>query len=219
MSLHVLRHRMELKEKALAKNQPFTLVLWRIIPFREAFLSYISGTMRCFRDGFLRVFFSCLLVSGLLLAGGCTTFSHAWTRAARQAVPADSLLGCWEGTWLSDANGHNGSLRCVVTQKKDGTYNARFRAIYKKVLGFGYSVPLEATETNGVFQFSGQANLGWWAGGVYHYEGQAHGTNFFSNYRCKYDHGTFQMTRPSPLINPAKPRDQAVNHRTKAPAI
>ena len=46
------------------------------------------------------------------------------------------------------------------------------------------------------FHFSGEADLGYLAGGVYHYDGHADGTNFFSNYSSKYDHGTFQMTRP-----------------------
>ena len=136
-----------------------------------------------------------LPLTGLLLVGGCT-FGHAWATASKQPVPANGLLGCWEGTWVSDANGHNGNLRCVVTQKNDGAYNARFHAIYKKVLGFGYTVQLKVIETNSSFGFSGEANLGWWAGGIYHYEGHAQGTNFFSTYRCKYDQGTFQMTRP-----------------------
>ena len=62
---------------------------------------------------------------------------------------------------------------------------------------FGYSVPLQVRRTNDTYQFLGEANLGWLAGGLYHYEGSATGTNFFSTYRCKYDHGTFQMGRPS----------------------
>jgi hypothetical protein len=159
-------------------------------------------TMQCTRKGLVRLVVPFLLLAGLL-AGGCTTFNHAWTEAAKESFATNSLLGCWEGTWLSDANGHNGNLRCVVTLKNDGTYKARFHAIYKKVLGFGYTVTLKAAETNGVFQFSGEADLGWWAGGVYQYEGYARDTNFFSTYRCKYDHGTFQMTRPVALTNAA----------------
>jgi len=147
-------------------------------------------------QGLVRALFSFALPAGLLLAGGCTTFDHDWTKTAARPVPTGSLLGRWEGTWLSEVNGHNGNLRCVITQNRDGTYQARFHAIYQKVLGFGYTVQLNVTETNGGFQFSGKANLGWWAGGVYHYEGQAQATRFFSTYRCKSDHGTFQMTRP-----------------------
>jgi hypothetical protein len=132
----------------------------------------------------------------LSLCCGCNTFDKAWAKAEAEPLRGDSMLGCWEGNWMSDVNGHNGSLRCVVTQKSDGTFKAQFHAIYRKVIGFGYTVPLHVSETNGAFHFEGDANLGWWAGGVYHYEGSARETNFFSTYNCKYDHGTFRMSRP-----------------------
>ena len=35
------------------------------------------------------------------------------------------------------------------------------------------------------------------AGGLYTYKGRATATNFFSTYSCKYDHGIFEMTRPT----------------------
>jgi hypothetical protein len=94
--------------------------------------------------------------------------------------------GRWEGTWRSESNGHSGALRCVLTQKQDGTFAARFHAIYRKFLRFGYTVPLNvAPDSSGVFRFNGDANLGWWAGGAYHYEGGAIETNFLSTYQCK----------------------------------
>jgi hypothetical protein len=136
------------------------------------------------------------ILAGLLLACGCTTFNHEWVKAEAQPTPGTGVLGRWEGSWSSEVNGHNGNLRCVVTPKHDATsYRARFHAIYRKVIGFGYTVPLHVNETNGVFEFRGDANLGWWAGGVYHYEGRVQGNDFFCTYSCKYDHGTFQMKR------------------------
>lgn len=135
------------------------------------------------------------LLLAIFLAGGCTTFDHDWKKTARQA-PSDDLQGRWQGTWASEADGHTDKLRCVITKKEDGTYRARFHAKYRKVLSFGYTVPLNVGQTAGAFKFSGEADLGWLAGGVYHYEGHADRTNFFSTYSCKYDHGTFQMTRP-----------------------
>lgn len=152
--------------------------------------------MRCVheRSGWPVVAFLALCL--LCLTEGCSSFSHAWAKAAVQTASTNSVLGRWAGTWSSDANGHHGELRCIVSARKDGTYNARFHAVYRKVLGFGYTALLKGVETNSAFEFSGQANLGWWAGGVYHYEGRVEGTNFFSTYRCKYDHGTFEMTRP-----------------------
>lgn len=136
-----------------------------------------------------------VLLPVLLLAGGCTTFNHDWVKAAGQP-PADDLQGRWQGVWASEANGHTDTLRCVVTRKKDGTYHARFHAKYRKVLSFGYAVPLKAERTAGEFKFHGEADLGWLAGGLYRYDGTADRSNFFSTYSCKYDHGTFQMKRP-----------------------
>ncbi|HEX3800430.1 MAG TPA: hypothetical protein VH413_17180 [Verrucomicrobiae bacterium] len=130
-----------------------------------------------------------------LFTGGCTTFNHDWKQAAGRPTPSD-LEGRWQGVWVSDVNHHTDQLRCVITKKADGVYRARFHAKYHKVLSFGYTVPLNVEPGTSPAKFSGEADLGFLAGGVYHYEGHADATNYFSTYSCKYDHGTFQMTRP-----------------------
>jgi hypothetical protein len=152
--------------------------------------------MRCLHSHFIRASVSCLFFTALLLTSGCTSFNHDWNTAAKQSISTNDIRGRWQGTWQSEADGHTDQLRCVVTRKEGGQYLARFHAKYRKVFSFGYTVPLQVTQTNDVSQFSGAANLGWYAGGVYHYQGHANATNFFSTYSCKYDHGTFQMTRP-----------------------
>lgn len=111
-------------------------------------------------------------------------------------MPAEDILGRWEGHWHSDVNGHNDVLRCIITQQAPGTYQARYHAKYRKVLTFGYTVILEAQKKDGALEFKGEANLGWFAGGKYTYEGRATSTNFFSTYQSKYDHGAFEMARP-----------------------
>jgi hypothetical protein len=40
-----------------------------------------------------------------------------------------------------------------------------------------------------------QGVLGQLAGGIYHYEGEAGGTEFNCTYRCAYDHGPFYLQR------------------------
>lgn len=106
------------------------------------------------------------------------------------------MAGRWEGKWISEVHGHNGALRCVITEAADGNHDARFRATYMKLLKFSYTVPLSVVETNGVWRFSGQEDLGTIAGGVYHYEGNASQAEFQSTYRSKSDHGVFEMQRP-----------------------
>jgi len=129
-----------------------------------------------------------------LLGVSCSSFNREWQKAGRVPLSTSGLEGRWEGQWISDVNGHRGSLRCIVT--KDGEfYKARFHAKYRKILSFGYTVPLIADAAQNGYRFSGEADLGSLAGGVYHYDGHAAATNFFSTYSCKYDHGTFQMQR------------------------
>ncbi|MBI3414075.1 MAG: hypothetical protein HY043_01945 [Verrucomicrobia bacterium] len=139
------------------------------------------------------------LMAGAWLAcvlGGCSTFERDWKNAIATPSPANNPQGAWQGAWLSDVNKHTGSLRCLLTPIDGHNYRARFRATYAKVIRVSYAVQLQAEASPTNTAFHGSANLGWIAGGVYEYAGLATATNFFSTYRCKYDHGTFQMTRP-----------------------
>ena len=110
------------------------------------------------------------------------------------------MEGPWAGEWSSDVNGHHGRLRCLISETTNELWQARFHATYKMLwiipLTFGYTVDLSVTKEQDRFVFHGEEDLGSFAGGLYHYEGEATGENFFSTYRCDYDHGTFRMTRP-----------------------
>ena len=127
---------------------------------------------------------------------GCSTFTYDWRQAAKQPAPTNDITGRWDGSWISTANGHRGALRCLVTKRVDGGFDARYRATYQRVLTFSYTVPLGPQSDADTAGFRGEADLGWLAGGLYKYEGRANPTNFFSTYDSKYDRGTFQMTRP-----------------------
>jgi len=132
-----------------------------------------------------------LLVSVIV---GCSSFNREWRKAGRTPPPATVLDGRWEGQWLSEVNGHHGKLRCIIRQDGE-VYRARFRAKYRKILSFGYTVQLQAERIDDGYKFHGEADLGTLAGGVYHYEGHADATTFLSTYSCQYDHGTFRMHR------------------------
>lgn len=130
------------------------------------------------------------------LVCGCSSFQRDWERAAKTPAAADSIEGRWEGRWSSEVNGHNGRLRCVLTPKHGNIYTASFRATYGKFLHYSYRVDFPFTEGDGAWQFAGAENLGWLAGGVYHYTGRVSPTNFHATYQSDYDHGTFEMSRP-----------------------
>jgi len=133
-----------------------------------------------------------------LVASGCSSFHKNWRTASKLKTPNDDISGRWTGIWKSDSNGHNDKLRCIISKIDDQHYNAQFHAKYKKILSFGYTVPLTVTVTNQSDRrdFKGEADLGKLAGGLYTYEGFATPTNFFSRYNSRYDHGIFEMVRP-----------------------
>lgn len=133
----------------------------------------------------------------LPLLAGCSGFGREWKTAAGMPVVANSIAGRWEGTWRSDANGHHGRLRCILTPQNGSQFEARFHAKYAGLLSFAYTAPLTVTNEAGVWRFSGEANLGKLAGGVYRYDGSASPTHFHSTYRAKSDHGVFELRRPT----------------------
>lgn len=137
-----------------------------------------------------------MALPALLLAmmlSGCSSFDRDWRRAARLPTAPGDIAARWEGSWISEVNGHNGSLRCLLKQQAGNCYHARFQATYAKVLRFSYAVPLIMQTHDGGWEFNGEANLGKLAGGNYYYEGRIGSTNFFSTYKSDYDHGNFQM--------------------------
>ncbi len=144
------------------------------------------------KNSLVKLFLS--LLAGVFVSG-CSTFQRDW-RAASKEVPRDSIEGPWAGTWKSDASSHSDKLRCLLRKIGDGKYEARFHAKYKKVLSFKYTALFEGVNTNEVFSFSGKADLGTLAGGVYHYKGEISPRSFFATYNSKYDHGTFTLERP-----------------------
>ena len=135
---------------------------------------------------------SVAILAGIIMSvTGCSTFNNEWKKAATVPPHTGDIIGRWEGSWLSDKNGHHGKLRCLVTRIDERHYRARYKATWWKVFRFGYIVTMRVEKPDTVFKFEGEANLGWLAGGVYRYDGQATSTNFFSTYKSKYDHGAF----------------------------
>jgi hypothetical protein len=135
----------------------------------------------------------CILA--LLLFTGCCGFNREWKRVGSESRATDGLAGRWAGHWMSERNGHNGRLRCIVKPATNGVHNARFHAKYWKLLSFGYTAPLRAQISNDVCRFEGEANLGKLAGGVYEYKGTVTRTNWQSTYQSRYDRGYFRMNR------------------------
>ena len=143
------------------------------------------------------------MAASAVLFTGCSAFNYEWRQAARKPVPTNDIAGPWEGRWISNASGHEDKLRALITSVDSNHYDVKFHAAYKSetfkfiTVQFGYTVRMETrSRAHDGVAFHGSENLGALAGGVYTYEGNATATNFFSTYKSKYDHGTFQMKRP-----------------------
>ncbi len=159
----------------------------------------MKGPLRCVA----RPLSAALGTAVLLLCGGCSTFDHEWKAAAARPAPTNDIAGCWEGSWQSEANGHSGKLRCVVSQRAETEYRAHFRAYFWKIFRYSYVVQLEVSRTDHLYAFEGASDIGWLAGGVYSCQGEATPDRFSATYRSKKDHGTFEMTRPE--MHPSPP--------------
>src|SRR5947208_1643822 len=136
----------------------------------------------------------------VLGAEGCSTFPRDFTAAVAKPVPAETIEGPWQGSWNSNG-GHSGQLRCLLEPSGEPAggaenYQARFEAKFWGIFTARYNVILHGTRGDGGAKLSGDHDLGWLAGGVYHYEADVTPAAFEATYRSKYDTGTFHMTRP-----------------------
>ena len=129
------------------------------------------------------------------LTTNCPDFERAWNSAEQAESSGSALAGRWEGEWVSEANGHRGALRCVLSERGEGRYEARFHARYAKVLRVCYAIELGGTPSANGVRLKGHADLGRLAGGIYEYEGEVTANRLVCTYRCRYDHGTFRLAR------------------------
>lgn len=139
-----------------------------------------------------------LQVSGLFLAllAGCTTFDAGYEAALVNRAKA-GVEGAWEGRWQS-GNGHGGDrLRAVVTQREPQKLHVIFRAHFWGIFDIDEEVDLNVTSTNPI-RASGEADLGYFKGGVYSYDATITPVKFDATYKSKYDHGVFNLSRAQP---------------------
>jgi hypothetical protein len=141
----------------------------------------------------------CLLLALTCLLASCSGFNREWRQALASDKPAPgAITGAWEGTWRSEVNGHHGKLRCIVAPEArpgSGTHDVRYHATWMGFLSAAYSTSHQVKKTPDGMTFSGEQRLPRWAGGIYRYEGTVKKDTFTSTYRCRLDHGVFEMRR------------------------
>ena len=155
----------------------------------------------------------CLLLVAFLAATGCCSFSSRWNElAAAPPAPTAGDVSLWEGTWLSDHNGHNGKLRCIVSKIEPAeaiaakpvpsgapipTHRFEFSATWG--LGFvsDYTIDMVVTPEGDKLHFKGSFPIVVWPliDDTYHTEGTIEGDQSKAKYHAEIDEGTFEMTR------------------------
>ena len=140
------------------------------------------------------------VVLGLLLsalaAAGCNKFQSQWELMGRTPLPADDIVGPWEGRWSSEVNSHSGSMRCLVTRVDEHHCIARYQAKFMSIFTADHSVILDVKRDKSLWEFSGESDLGW-MGGVYRHEGRISDGRYLAKYSSKRDNGVIGMWRPN----------------------
>lgn len=144
------------------------------------------------------IHWTALTLAALCLSGCSTRFNRQWNKPtvtpAAQTSPT-SLPGRWEGGWLSGKNGHQGKLRCIVTPLENGKYEFYYWATYWKLFRATYKIDASAVEIDGKHQISGERNLGRIFGGTYTHTGEAANGAISATYKCRIDHGAFDLSK------------------------
>jgi hypothetical protein len=132
----------------------------------------------------------------LVPAAGCSSFNRDWRAAGAAIAPGSGMAGRWSGTWQSAVNGHQGQLRAILTPIDEDSFHARFRARFWGIMAYNYRLELEVQPTApGQWNFEGDADLGWLAGGTFRCQGTASADDMQATFDSKRDHGTFTLSR------------------------
>src|SRR5687768_16396056 len=111
---------------------------------------------------------SIICLSAMLPA--CSEFDREYKAAVQNGPPADSIEGAWDGRWQSNAGHGGGRLWAVVNRTGESTYFAKFKAGYWGFLESENDVNLRVTSATQPVRASGNQDLGYLKGGVYHYD-------------------------------------------------
>jgi hypothetical protein len=131
----------------------------------------------------------------LLGLSGCSSFDRDYRQAMSVGGGAGGgIEGAWTGRWESQAGHGGGGLRAILTRTAPDVCHARFRAQFWGIFEADEEVDLHTSGTSPV-RASGEADLGWFKGGVYRYEATITPAKFDATYESKDDHGTFSLAR------------------------
>ena len=140
---------------------------------------------------------SCLslfLAAALGLSSCSSGFNQQWAAAMAKPIPAHSIEGPWQGTWLSKGNGHHGELRCVVGPESHGERTFFYHATWGGVFSGNFKAPHHVSQLGPTTAFTADSDLGSY--GKFKAVGTIKDGEFKATYNAVGDHGEFEMKRP-----------------------
>lgn len=142
------------------------------------------------------VFLLSLAFAALLSSCAGPRFNKQWEAAlAKPSETSGTITGPWEGSWLSEKNGHTGKLRAIVNETGEDTYHFLYWATWGPGIRGTFQIDCEGEETNGVTQVRGEKKLGPF--GTYNHEAEITPSEFEATFSSKKENlGTFEMSRP-----------------------
>lgn len=102
------------------------------------------------------------IVAVAILLTGCSSFNREWRAAGREPVPSEGISGQWIGTWQNTNNTHSDTMRAVLKDSGNGTYQAHFHARYKRIFRSPTPWSWRVDERRTVFDSTASRTWGKW---------------------------------------------------------
>ena len=126
-------------------------------------------------------------------------FEKQWNQSVKTSKTQSTVTGPWTGKWTTKTNGHEGPLRCIVSEienepdKLQFWYHAGWAGVFSAPFRVKYDV--KKTSSNH-FEINGTENLGLF--GKFNHEAKMSPSSFNAKYSNKKgDVGSFSLNRPA----------------------
>lgn len=138
-----------------------------------------------------------LFIFPAFFACSCTGIPAGW-QDAKRAGHGDPVNGAWIGTWRSEATGHTGGLRAVISSVpgRSDVRSFRFRASWAKIFCAGFQLEAGVKRTApDTWTVTASKDLGRLFGGTFTCNGTIHNDVFSARYDARMDRGIMEMQR------------------------
>tara|TARA_R110002096_G_scaffold16106_29_gene55198 strand:- start:14715 stop:15152 length:438 start_codon:yes stop_codon:yes gene_type:complete len=139
--------------------------------------------------------FLSIVLAVLLSSCAGPRFHKQWEAALNDPSEPGSIAGAWEGSWLSEKNGHTGKLKAIVDETGENTYKFLYWATWGPGMRGTFQIDCEGEEKGGVTTVRGKKKLGPF--GTYQHAAEITETDFDATFSSEKENlGTFELIRP-----------------------